>query len=169
MGVSGQCHAPAALYPQGRDPLCPLNRTLGGTHSRSRRRGQRKKKSAPVGDGTPIIHLIVRHCTDWANRLLNKGGPLHRSNFSHLWFGYSVFLGLLTGATLPHCSRFIFSWHGKRPPYRNSKVINKVTTRTTVYRKKTQALYFSEWQRYYLEYLEVFTRLLGNLAAKERL
>jgi hypothetical protein len=29
-GVSGQRHAPAALYPMGKDRLYPLNRRLGG-------------------------------------------------------------------------------------------------------------------------------------------
>jgi hypothetical protein len=38
-GVSGQRHAPAALYPRGRDPRYPLYRRLGGPHSRSRHRG----------------------------------------------------------------------------------------------------------------------------------
>jgi hypothetical protein len=30
MWVSGQCHAPAELYPRGKDPLCPSDRRLGG-------------------------------------------------------------------------------------------------------------------------------------------
>jgi hypothetical protein len=38
-GVSGQRHAPAALYPRGKDPLYPLDRRLGGPQSRSGRRG----------------------------------------------------------------------------------------------------------------------------------
>jgi hypothetical protein len=39
MGVSGQRHAPAALYPRGKDPRYPLDRRLGGPQSRSGRRG----------------------------------------------------------------------------------------------------------------------------------
>jgi hypothetical protein len=31
MGVSGQRHAPAALYPWGKDPRHPLDRRLGDT------------------------------------------------------------------------------------------------------------------------------------------
>jgi hypothetical protein len=35
MGVSGQRHAPAALYPWGKDPRYPLYTRLGGPQSRS--------------------------------------------------------------------------------------------------------------------------------------
>jgi hypothetical protein len=42
MGVSGQRHAPAALYPRGKDPRYPLYRRLGGPQSRSGHRGYRK-------------------------------------------------------------------------------------------------------------------------------
>jgi hypothetical protein len=41
-GASGQRHAPAALYPQGKDPRNPLYRRLGGLRSRSGHRGYRK-------------------------------------------------------------------------------------------------------------------------------
>jgi hypothetical protein len=34
-GVSGQHHAPAALYPRGKDPRYPLYRRLGGPQRRS--------------------------------------------------------------------------------------------------------------------------------------
>jgi hypothetical protein len=39
MGVSGQLHAPAALYARVKDPLYPLDRRLGGPQSRFGRRG----------------------------------------------------------------------------------------------------------------------------------
>jgi hypothetical protein len=39
MGVSGQHHVPAALYPLGKDPRYPLYRRLGGPKSRSGHRG----------------------------------------------------------------------------------------------------------------------------------
>jgi hypothetical protein len=38
-GVSGQHHAPAALYPRGKDPRYPLDRSLRGPQSRSGHRG----------------------------------------------------------------------------------------------------------------------------------
>jgi hypothetical protein len=42
MGVSGQHHAPAALYPRGKGSRYPLYRRLGGPQSRSGHRGYRK-------------------------------------------------------------------------------------------------------------------------------
>jgi hypothetical protein len=39
MGVSSQRHAPAALYPRGKDPRYPLYWRLGGPQSRSGHRG----------------------------------------------------------------------------------------------------------------------------------
>jgi hypothetical protein len=51
MGVSGQRHAPAALYPWGKNPRYPLNRRLGGPQSRSGRRGQ--KKNLPLSGIEP--------------------------------------------------------------------------------------------------------------------
>jgi hypothetical protein len=39
MGVSGQRHAPAALYPPGKDPRYQSDRRLGGPQCRSGRRG----------------------------------------------------------------------------------------------------------------------------------
>jgi hypothetical protein len=48
-GVSGQRHAPAALYPR-----YPRYRRLGGPHGRSGHRGQRKNPFASAGDRTLI-------------------------------------------------------------------------------------------------------------------
>jgi hypothetical protein len=48
--VSGQWHAPAALYPRGKDPRYPLYRRLGGPQNRSGHRGNRKNPFAPTGD-----------------------------------------------------------------------------------------------------------------------
>jgi hypothetical protein len=61
MGVSGQRHAPAALYPR-----YPLYRRLGGSQSRSWTQGLEEKSSASVGDRTPIVQPVVSHYTDWA-------------------------------------------------------------------------------------------------------
>jgi hypothetical protein len=41
MEVSGQLHTPAA-FPQGKSPLCPLYRELGGPQSWSGRFGEEK-------------------------------------------------------------------------------------------------------------------------------
>jgi hypothetical protein len=64
-GVSGQHHAPAALYPRGKSPRYPLYRRLGGPQSRSGRRGYRKNPR----DRTPAVESRVRHYTDWATGL----------------------------------------------------------------------------------------------------
>jgi hypothetical protein len=42
MRVSGQRHAPAVLYPRGKNPRYPLYRRLGGPQSRSGHRDYRK-------------------------------------------------------------------------------------------------------------------------------
>jgi hypothetical protein len=47
--VSGQRHAPAELYPRGKDPRYPLDRRLGGPQSLSEHRGYRKKPSPRPG------------------------------------------------------------------------------------------------------------------------
>jgi hypothetical protein len=48
-GVSGQRHAPTALYPRGKDPLYTLYSRLGGPQSRSGHRGYRKNPLPPPG------------------------------------------------------------------------------------------------------------------------
>jgi hypothetical protein len=65
MGVSGQHHAPAALYLRGKDP---------GTHWTGGWVGPRagldaeagRKILSSVGDRTPVVQIVVRHYTDWA-------------------------------------------------------------------------------------------------------
>jgi hypothetical protein len=67
-GVS-QRHAPAALYPQGKDPRYQLDRTLGGPQSRSGHRGW-SKNSLFLHQGSnldsPVAQSVARHYTDWA-------------------------------------------------------------------------------------------------------
>jgi hypothetical protein len=48
MEVSGQLHVLAA-YPQGKSPLYPLDRRLGGPQSRSGRSGEEKNSQPPPG------------------------------------------------------------------------------------------------------------------------
>jgi hypothetical protein len=66
MGVSGQHHALAALYPQGKNPQYRLDRRLGGPQSRSGHRDLEEKSSASFGDRTPVIQSVVSHYTDCA-------------------------------------------------------------------------------------------------------
>jgi hypothetical protein len=48
MGVNGQHHAPAALYPRGKDPRYALYRRLGGPQRLE------EKSFASAGDRTPV-------------------------------------------------------------------------------------------------------------------
>jgi hypothetical protein len=52
--VSGQRHAPAALYPRGKDRRYPLDRRLGGPQSRSGHTGYRKNPLVSTGDRNSI-------------------------------------------------------------------------------------------------------------------
>jgi hypothetical protein len=69
MEVSGQIHDPAVL-PQS--PWYPLDRGLGGLHSRSGR-GGKEKKSQPLLPGleSPIIQPVAQRCTTELSRLLS--------------------------------------------------------------------------------------------------
>jgi hypothetical protein len=51
-GVSGESHAPAALYPRGKDPRYPLYRRLGGPQSPSGNQRVEEKSFASAGDRT---------------------------------------------------------------------------------------------------------------------
>jgi hypothetical protein len=62
MGVSGQRHAPAALYPRGKDPRYPLE--AGRAPDLVWTQGLEEKSSAPAGDRTPVVQSVVRHYTD---------------------------------------------------------------------------------------------------------
>jgi hypothetical protein len=74
MGVSGQYHASAALYPRGKDPRYPLDRRLDGPQP-VWTQGLEEKFSASVGDRTPVAQYVVRHYTDWATP-----APVNSSN-----------------------------------------------------------------------------------------
>jgi hypothetical protein len=52
MGVSGQRHAPAALYPWGKDPRYPMYRGLGDRASLDTE--VKEKSLAPAGEQTSI-------------------------------------------------------------------------------------------------------------------
>jgi hypothetical protein len=54
MGVSGQRHASAALYPQGKDPPVPIGKKAGSASEPVWTLGLEEKSSAPVGDRTSI-------------------------------------------------------------------------------------------------------------------
>jgi hypothetical protein len=70
MGVSGQRHAPAALYPRGKDPRYPLDRIRGWVGPRAGLdAGARRKILYPCRGSNfdrPIIQPVVRNYTTWA-------------------------------------------------------------------------------------------------------
>jgi hypothetical protein len=103
MGVSGQRHAPAALYPRGKNPRYPLDRRLGGTQSWSGRRGP-EEKSAPVGDRTPIVQPVVRHCTAWATTARLFVTDLHNYKCCCSNGRWNSFGGLIKAATRDRCT-----------------------------------------------------------------
>jgi hypothetical protein len=67
MGVSGQHHAPAALYPRRKDPRYPLDRRPAGWAAEPVwTQRLEEKSSASVGDRTTAFQSLVSHYTDWA-------------------------------------------------------------------------------------------------------
>jgi hypothetical protein len=66
MGVNGQHHAPAALYPPGKEPPVPIGQEAGWAPEPAWTHRLEEKSSASVGDRTPVIQSVVSHYTDWA-------------------------------------------------------------------------------------------------------
>jgi hypothetical protein len=67
MGVSGQCHAPAAFYPPGKGPPVPIGKDAGWAPEPVWIQRLEEKSFAPAGDRTPIAQSVVRHYTACAN------------------------------------------------------------------------------------------------------
>jgi hypothetical protein len=66
MGVSGQRHALAALYPRGKDPPVPIVQEAGWAPEPVWTQRLEETSSASVGDRTPVVQSVVRHYTAWA-------------------------------------------------------------------------------------------------------
>jgi hypothetical protein len=62
MGISGQRHAPVALYPRWKDPFprYPLDKRLGGPQNWSGHTLEEKSISS-AGDPTPVVQSVARH------------------------------------------------------------------------------------------------------------
>jgi hypothetical protein len=69
MGVSGQHHALATLYPRGKDPRYPLYRSLGGPRAGldTECRGKILCPRRGLNPDRPVVQPVVRHYTAWAN------------------------------------------------------------------------------------------------------
>jgi hypothetical protein len=66
MGVSGQRHAPAALYPRGKDPPVPIVQEAGWAPQPVWTQTIEEKSFTPAGDRTPVVQPVVRHYTyEW--------------------------------------------------------------------------------------------------------
>jgi hypothetical protein len=67
MGVSGQRHAPAALYPRGKDPPLPIVQRLGGPQSWSGHK-RLEEKSFRLCRGSkfdrPVVQPVAGNYTD---------------------------------------------------------------------------------------------------------
>jgi hypothetical protein len=75
MEVSGQHHAPAALYPRGKNPppTVPIGQEAGWAPEPVwTQQRLEEKSSASVGDRTPVVQFVVRHYTDWATPAPNN-------------------------------------------------------------------------------------------------
>jgi hypothetical protein len=66
MGVSGQHHTLAALYPRGKDPGTHCTGGWVGPRAGLDAGARGKQSSASVGDRTPVVQSVVRHYTDRA-------------------------------------------------------------------------------------------------------
>jgi hypothetical protein len=66
MGVNGQHHALAALYPWGKYPLVPIVQEAGRAPEPVWTQRLKEKSSASVVDRSPVVQFVVRHYTDWA-------------------------------------------------------------------------------------------------------
>jgi hypothetical protein len=69
MGVSGQRHAPAALYSRGKDQ-CTHWTEVGWAPKLVWTQRPQEKSFASVRDETLVVSSVVRHYTDWANKSL---------------------------------------------------------------------------------------------------
>jgi hypothetical protein len=72
MGVSGQRHAPAALYPSNKGPPVSIGQESVWAPEPVWTQGLEEKSFAPVGDRTPIVQPVVRHYTAELPRLILK-------------------------------------------------------------------------------------------------
>jgi hypothetical protein len=78
MGVSGQRHAPAALYPRGKDIRYPLDRRRVGPRAGLDTEA-RGKIICPCRESIldrPVVQLVARHYTAWDNPAPHTDGTL---------------------------------------------------------------------------------------------
>jgi hypothetical protein len=69
MRIGGQRHAPAALYPQGKDLRYALDRGWVGLRADVDTQAN-EKSFAYTWDRTPVAQSVVRHYTGWDTPLV---------------------------------------------------------------------------------------------------
>jgi hypothetical protein len=117
-GVNGQRHAPAALYPRGKDPCYPLDRRLGGPQSCS---GHRDIANNPlplpgIEPGRPVrsqtlywLNYPVSHSFDYTWRKYSEKQSQILNNILY-WYCYGVVLHNASHTLLPLLTYCAFSW-----------------------------------------------------------
>jgi hypothetical protein len=60
---------PGHTLAPGKEPPVPIVQEAGWAPEPVWTQRLEEKSSASVGDGTPAVQSVVRHCTDWATRL----------------------------------------------------------------------------------------------------
>jgi hypothetical protein len=66
MGVSGQRHAPAALYPRRQDLPVPIVQEAGWAPAWIQATGKILSPLPGIEPDRPVVQPVVRHYTDWA-------------------------------------------------------------------------------------------------------
>jgi hypothetical protein len=123
MGVSGQHHASAALYPPGKGPPVPIVQEAGRAPEPVWTQRLEEKSSATVWDRTPVVQSVVRHYTDWATpapapwwvlscKIPSSSYAKRADPRMAKWLRHAVFLMLL-GCVTSYC-RFQLDLHVKR-------------------------------------------------------
>jgi hypothetical protein len=72
------------LYPQGQSSWYPFERRLGGSQSRSGRRGEERTSQPLPWLEPPIIHPVAQSYTTELFRLLHYDGISHKSSIRHI-------------------------------------------------------------------------------------
>jgi hypothetical protein len=99
MGMSGQHHASAALYPRGKDPPIPIAQKASWALEPVWTQRLEEKFCASVGDRTPVVQSVVRHYTDWATAAPVFQDTIPISSSSN-WKNTNIFIqdtGILAG------------------------------------------------------------------------
>jgi hypothetical protein len=71
-GMIGQRHAPAALYPRGKEHRYPFSRSWVGLRAGLDTEARGKVLCRGSNLNRPVVEPVARHYSDWATRLLSN-------------------------------------------------------------------------------------------------